>query len=173
MVSRNYSAGKVTEHILLTPIVPSFFLPIVLSIYEYVPIAPTWSTRASVKRFVLFQSLNLRQLVRLPGQGTRPSQGRCLTQTQIKRRQTSMPWVGFESTIPVFQRTKTFHTLDRTVTVIGSTYCTVFQRQSRPAIFPFQIGLPIIILLKEAIFMDIVSLMKTWKIFVCLTFWLF
>jgi hypothetical protein len=32
---------------------------------------------------------------------------------QNKRTQTSMPRVGFEPTIPVFERTKTFHALDR------------------------------------------------------------
>jgi hypothetical protein len=31
-----------------------------------------------------------------------------------------MPRVGFEPTIPVFNRAKTFHALDRTVTVIGA-----------------------------------------------------
>jgi hypothetical protein len=41
------------------------------------------------------------------------------TQTQNKRTQTSMPQVGFESTIPVFERAKTVHTLDRGATVIG------------------------------------------------------
>jgi hypothetical protein len=30
-----------------------------------------------------------------------------------------MPWVGFESTIPVFERAKTFHALDRVATVFG------------------------------------------------------
>jgi hypothetical protein len=33
------------------------------------------------------------------------------TQTQNKRKQTSMPWVGFKPTIPVFYRTKTVHAL--------------------------------------------------------------
>jgi hypothetical protein len=31
-----------------------------------------------------------------------------------------MPQVGFEPTIPVFERAKTVHALDRAVTVIGS-----------------------------------------------------
>jgi hypothetical protein len=35
------------------------------------------------------------------------------TQTQNKRTQTSMPWVGFEHTIPAFERAKTVHALDR------------------------------------------------------------
>jgi hypothetical protein len=37
-----------------------------------------------------------------------------------KRTQTPMPWVGFEPTIPVFERAKTVHALDRTATLIGS-----------------------------------------------------
>jgi hypothetical protein len=39
---------------------------------------------------------------------------------QIKSTQTSMPRVGFEPMIPVFERAKTVHVLDRAVTVIGS-----------------------------------------------------
>jgi hypothetical protein len=50
-----------------------------------------------------------------------PSQGRYLTQTQNK--QTSMPQVGFEPTIPVFERAKTVHVLDRAATVIGGSGC--------------------------------------------------
>jgi hypothetical protein len=30
-----------------------------------------------------------------------------------------MPWVGLEPTIPVFERAKTFHVLDRAATVNG------------------------------------------------------
>jgi hypothetical protein len=30
-----------------------------------------------------------------------------------------MSWVGFEPTIPVFEREKTFHALDRAATVMG------------------------------------------------------
>jgi hypothetical protein len=32
-----------------------------------------------------------------------------------------MPQVGFEYTIPVFERAKTVHALDHTATVIGAT----------------------------------------------------
>jgi hypothetical protein len=42
------------------------------------------------------------------------------TQTQNKRTQTSMPRVGFEPMIPVFERAKTVHALDRAATVIGN-----------------------------------------------------
>jgi hypothetical protein len=58
----------------------------------------------------------------LLGRVISPSQGRYLhrtTQTQKKRGQTSMPRVGFETTIPVFERAKTFHALDRATYVIG------------------------------------------------------
>jgi hypothetical protein len=42
-------------------------------------------------------------------------------QTENKRTQTSMPRVGFESTIPVFKLAKKIHVLDSAATVI-STY---------------------------------------------------
>jgi hypothetical protein len=41
------------------------------------------------------------------------------TQTENKRTKTSMPLVGFEFTIPIFERAKTVHGLDRAETVIG------------------------------------------------------
>jgi hypothetical protein len=37
--------------------------------------------------------------------------------------QTSMPWVRFEPTTPVFERAKTVHVLDRAATVIGTGVC--------------------------------------------------
>jgi hypothetical protein len=75
--------------------------------------------RATVKRFVSLQFLNLRKSVGLLGRGIRPKQGRYLTQTYNKHRQTSMPWVGFEPTIPAFERTKTVHALYLAANVIG------------------------------------------------------
>jgi hypothetical protein len=41
------------------------------------------------------------------------------TETQNKRTQTSMPQLGFEPTIPVFELAKKVHALDRVATVIG------------------------------------------------------
>jgi hypothetical protein len=41
-----------------------------------------------------------------------------ITQTQNKRTQTSIPWVWFEPTIPVFERPKTVHALNHAATVI-------------------------------------------------------
>jgi hypothetical protein len=42
-----------------------------------------------------------------------------VAQIENKRIQTYMPQVGFEHTIPVFERAKTVHILDNTATVIG------------------------------------------------------
>jgi hypothetical protein len=50
----------------------------------------------------------------------RPLHTHRTTQTENKRTQTSMSRVGFEPTIPVFEREKTIHALDRAATVIGS-----------------------------------------------------
>jgi hypothetical protein len=41
------------------------------------------------------------------------------TQRENKRTYTSMPGVGFEPTIPAFERAKTVHALDLVATVIG------------------------------------------------------
>jgi hypothetical protein len=43
-------------------------------------------------------------------------------QTQNKRTKTSMPQVGFEPTIPLFERTKTVYALDCAATVIGTLW---------------------------------------------------
>jgi hypothetical protein len=69
--------------------------------------------RASVKRFVSLQFLNLRQSVGLLGRGINPSQGRYITQTDIHALS------GIQPMIAVFERAKTFHALDRATTVIG------------------------------------------------------
>jgi hypothetical protein len=75
--------------------------------------------RASVKRFVSLQFLNLRHSVGLLGRVMSPSQVRYLTQTQNKHKQTSMHRVRFEPTIPAFEQAKTVHALDRSATVTG------------------------------------------------------
>jgi hypothetical protein len=71
----------------------------------------------------LFQFLNLYTVGRTPWTGhhpfARPLPTHRTTQTQNKRTQTSIPWVGFEPTISVFERAKTVHALDCTATVIG------------------------------------------------------
>jgi hypothetical protein len=94
----------------------------------FVPVAPTLEHRASVKRFVSLQFLNLRHLVGLPGRMISPSQGRYLTQTH--KHPTS--WVGFEPMIPVFERAKTVHVLDTAAAVIGSHFNSILLSMLRP-----------------------------------------
>jgi hypothetical protein len=71
----------------------------------------------------LFQFLNLHTVGRTPWKGdqpvARPLRTHRTTRTQNKRTQILMPGVGFEPTIPVFERAKTVHALDRAATVIG------------------------------------------------------
>jgi hypothetical protein len=47
-------------------------------------------------------------------------------QTQNKRIKTSLPIAGFEPTIPVVKRAKTFHALDRAATVTGTELSYIF-----------------------------------------------
>jgi hypothetical protein len=59
------------------------------------------------------------------------SHGRYLhSTTQDKHRQISMPRMGLEPTIPVFERTKTFCVLDREATMIGLMRFNVFKRDN-------------------------------------------
>jgi hypothetical protein len=67
------------------------------------------------------------QSVGLFGRGTSRSQGRYLqmkTQTQNKRTQIFILWVGFEPTTPALKGAKTALSLDRAATVIGRLSCT-------------------------------------------------
>jgi hypothetical protein len=75
---------------------------------------------------LLFQCLNLYTFGRTPWMGgggdepvARPLPTHRTAQTQNKCTQTSMPGVGFKPTIPVFERAKMIHALDRAITVIG------------------------------------------------------
>jgi hypothetical protein len=75
----------------------------------------------TISRFLIFYTVS-----RTPWTGdqpvTRPLPTHRTIQTQNKRPQTSMHQVGFELTIPAFERAKTVHALDRAATVIGSRY---------------------------------------------------
>jgi hypothetical protein len=78
--------------------------------------SPCWSSP-------LFQFMIYTQTVGLLGTGdqpvTRPLPTPRTTQTQNRRTQTSMPRVGVEPPIPVLERAKTVHALDRAAAVIG------------------------------------------------------
>jgi hypothetical protein len=65
-----------------------------------------------VERFVLLKFLNPKRVVRAPWMGDQPIAKPLPTQIQTKRRQTAMPLVGFEPTIPAF---------DSVATVIGNS----------------------------------------------------
>jgi hypothetical protein len=71
----------------------------------------------------LFQFLNLYTVGRTSWTGdqpvARPLPTHRTTRTQNKRPQISMPRVGFEPTIPVFERAKTVHVLHRASIMIG------------------------------------------------------
>jgi hypothetical protein len=71
----------------------------------------------SLWNLAVFQFLNLYTVGRTPWTGGQPLPTHRTTQTQNKRTQTSMPRMGFEPTIPVFELAKT---LDRAATVIGN-----------------------------------------------------
>jgi hypothetical protein len=75
------------------------------------------ASHPSVGPSSLLQFRNLTQTVALLGRVSSPLQGRYLY-TERTHRHPSF-WVGFEHTIPAFERTKTVHALDRAATVIG------------------------------------------------------
>jgi hypothetical protein len=76
---------------------------------------------------LLSVSWSFLQMVGLFGRVISSSQGLYLNTGQHKHRinththQTSVPWVGFEPTIPASERAKTVHTLDRSAPVTGGT----------------------------------------------------
>jgi hypothetical protein len=80
-----------------------------------IPVAPSGA------RFVSLQFLNIRQSVGLLGRGS----ARCKASTYTgqkkhnRRRQTSMPQVGFEPMTEVLEGAKTFHVVHRAALVIG------------------------------------------------------
>jgi hypothetical protein len=108
-----------SEFFILPPLV-SVRLSIYLSIY---PSIYLWLYCPFVGPWPLFQFLNLYIVGRTPCTGdqpvARPLPTYRTTQTQNKSTQTAMPGVGFEPTIPVFERAKTVHVLDRAATVTG------------------------------------------------------
>jgi hypothetical protein len=93
------------------------YLPTYLSIYLWL-CSPFWDLYCFLGFLILYT------VGRTPWTGdqpvARPLRTCRTTQTQNKRIQTSMTWVGFESTIPAFERGKTVHALDGSATVIGA-----------------------------------------------------
>jgi hypothetical protein len=80
---------------------------------------------------LISQFLDHLQSVGLLGREISSSQGLYLYTGQHKHRkththQTSIPWVGFEPTIPASERAKTVHALDSSATVIGISWYSAF-----------------------------------------------
>jgi hypothetical protein len=96
----------------------SFFLSL-LSVYLSIALQPF------VGPWPLFQCLDLFTVARTPWTTdqpfARPLPAHRTAQTEDKSTQTSMPQVGFEPTIPVFERAKTV-VLNRAATVIGAYF---------------------------------------------------
>jgi hypothetical protein len=82
------------------------------------PVAPTLEHRASVKPFVSFQFLNPKTVGMTSWTGDQLVARPLPTQTPNKHRHTSVPRVGLDPTIPVFERAKAVHALDHAATVI-------------------------------------------------------
>jgi hypothetical protein len=87
------------------------------------PFIYLWIYRSFMDLGRFFSFLIIYAVDRAPWTGdqpvVRPLPALGTAQTQNKRTQTSMPQVGFEPTIPVFERAKTVHALDRAAAVIG------------------------------------------------------
>jgi hypothetical protein len=74
------------------------------------------------------------QSVGLLGRVMNPSQGRYLhteEHKQNKRTQTSTPWVGFEPTIPAFERAKIVHALNSASTVFDNITASISRKQQK------------------------------------------
>jgi hypothetical protein len=110
---RTRAAALGSWHLTASALARPIYLSIYLCIYGSILVA----LLLHLDRF--FSFLILYTAGRTPWTGdqpvARPLPTHRTTQTQNKRRQTSMPCVGFEPTIPVFEREKT----DRAATVIG------------------------------------------------------
>jgi hypothetical protein len=92
--------------------------------------------------FFSLQFLNTRTVGRTPWTGDQPFARPLPTETQNKRRHTPTPWVGFEPTIPVFERAKTVHALTRAATVIGYLpLCLIKSRTSVDCLYPGEVTL--------------------------------
>jgi hypothetical protein len=109
----NMAKNKISE-LLMT--ISTMEVPMYFSIYLSMALQPLVDLDSFFSFLIYIQSVGLL------GRGISPSQGRYLHTEQYKqnkRTQTSMPRVGFEPIIPVFERVKTVHASDLATTVIG------------------------------------------------------
>jgi hypothetical protein len=103
--------------IVTTSEISRFSNDIINSVSIYGSTALCWALAAFSRSWSFTESVGL--LGRRDQPVARPLPAPRTAQTQNKRTQTTMPQVGFEPTIPVFERAKTVYALDRAATVIG------------------------------------------------------
>jgi hypothetical protein len=116
----------------------SIYMSVCLSVYlssNYLSIDLSMALQPFVGPWPLFQLLDFYTVGRSPWTSdqpvARPLPAHRTTQTQNKRTQTPMPRVGFEPTIPVFERAKAVHALDRAATVSGRCITTVIKSRKK------------------------------------------
>jgi hypothetical protein len=102
----------------------SIYLSVCLSVCLYIYLSLYLWLYSPCGSWPLFQFLNLYAVGRTPWTGDQPVERQLpthgTTQTQNKRTQISVVRVGFEPTIPVFERGKAVHVLDCAATVVGA-----------------------------------------------------
>jgi hypothetical protein len=97
-------------------------------------VSTTWSTAHPWNASFHLSFLILQSRYDSLDEGISRSQDRYLTQTESNHKQTSMTWVEFEPTIPVFERAKPFQAVDRAATVIVN--CPYHENGSHTMAFP-------------------------------------
>jgi hypothetical protein len=124
---------------------PSIHLPTYLPTHPFIHPSIHGSTALCWALAASSVSWSFTQSVGLLGRGDQPV-AKALpthrtTQTQNKGTQTFMPRVGFEPTIPVFERVKTVHALDRAATLFGVLNNIAPLRELIDAIFNLHIAM--------------------------------
>jgi hypothetical protein len=93
--------------------------------FSSVPLLPSYGYRGFFYSFNLFTDGRTPWTSDLPVARPLPKHRTTQTQKNVYTHQISMPWVGFENTIPASERAKTVHALDRSATVTGKLFLYV------------------------------------------------
>jgi hypothetical protein len=92
--------------------------------FQFLDLLHNWQALGRFFNFLIFYTVD-----RTPWRGdqpvARPLQSHRTARTQNRRTQISMFQVGFEPMIPVFERAKAVHALDRAATAIGTSSTTL------------------------------------------------
>jgi hypothetical protein len=119
-VTFKYTGFCYIFNILRNPRKRNYILQIIVNFHSVIHI---WLYSPLLGPAAFFRFVILYKFGRTPWTGDQPVARSLPThrtaQTQNKRKHTSVPRVGFEPTIPVFERAKAVHASDRAVSVIG------------------------------------------------------